>query len=321
MGYELAKAVLTTIRMNDPLNDMAPALETSISRDTGVHELKVPPIKRTVEEDDGTDLRRYNRLGQWVTDGKVPRPLTFVFKSTPRNIAPQHLAEILKLLQQRFQWHVVKTVTDLQRLDERFFQVCLLSGQGKYSVVMFPHIAEVSCRRQVFGDQSKPIMDMADEAQYFGLEYDTAFHLSKLTSLLAALAHLLAAIGYTKNIVDFGLHTIAVGTSSRCLTDDWLGLNKMSYEKPRVGVHSFSQVQNALVHLLRLCFLLKDTPITVRLLCTLFTWPVISLVGDVATLIIVGLYCYLCVCDGRRPSTFVIGHTILTCAINIDKVI
>lgn len=47
-GYELAKAVLTTIRINDPLDDMAPALEYSISRDSDILELKVPPIKVTV---------------------------------------------------------------------------------------------------------------------------------------------------------------------------------------------------------------------------------------------------------------------------------
>lgn len=209
MGYELANAVLTSIRMNEPVDDMAPALEYSISRDTDVLELKVPPIKSTVEDDGGADLRRYNTRGQWVDEGKVPRSLIFEFKSTPRNVAPQHLAEVLKVLQQRFKWLGVKSVADLQMLDERFLKVCLLSGQGKYFGVMFAHIPKVWCRRHFFDDQTLPPMIMTDKEQYIRLVYEAPFNLSTPSGRPGAAALLLAAIVYSKALVDFGLETIA----------------------------------------------------------------------------------------------------------------
>lgn len=124
----LSKAILTSIRMHE-LADDSTTIDYTISRDTGKVVFKVSSIPNIVEDDCWIEMRQYNRQRKRSRVYKVPRPAIIESKS---NVAPQHTAEVLKPVQQRVRWLGVTTVADLEKLDTRFLDFLVLSGQGKY---------------------------------------------------------------------------------------------------------------------------------------------------------------------------------------------
>lgn len=128
MGYEFVNAYLTSIQANEQAGDSA-VLEYTIARDTAKLVISAPQIAATVEDYGGAELRHYNRQRKWAPASNFPRPVIFEFKRTPQNVAPQHLAEVWKSLQQRLKWLGVETANDLEKLDSRFLDFVIWTGQ------------------------------------------------------------------------------------------------------------------------------------------------------------------------------------------------
>lgn len=87
----------------------------SPKRDAHTFTLKNPAMKSNIEDDGGPEVYEIDGNGNFVKNPDIPRPWAFEFKSSVRPAEPQHLAEILKLFQQRVIAYGVKDATDLDR--------------------------------------------------------------------------------------------------------------------------------------------------------------------------------------------------------------
>lgn len=146
-----------------------------------------------------------NEQGCWVQVIDIPRSVTFEIKRKIRNVFPQHVSEVLTSAQQWFAWLGVKTLADLDRLDDKFLDYCLVSGQGKFIGVMFAHIPKIWFRRHFFADLSLPPVDLKDRGEYITLEYDRPFDHSRPEGRVGAATLTLALEPYGQDFLNHAI--------------------------------------------------------------------------------------------------------------------
>lgn len=109
-----------------------PCFEFSPERDAHTFTLQEPAIKSRIEDDGGPDVYELDDNGNFVHNPDIPRAFSIECKNIVCDAVGQHLAELHKLIQQRTNFYGIETETDLDDRPPSFFQVMLLSAQGKY---------------------------------------------------------------------------------------------------------------------------------------------------------------------------------------------
>lgn len=148
--------------------------EFSPERNAHTFTLLTPPMKSTIEDDGGPEVYEIDGQGNFVKNPLRPRPWAFEFKSSVRPAEPQHLAECLKLFQQRTIDYGVTTASDLDAFPPSFFQILHISGQGKYIGLVVAVVTKLWYHRRNFNSPA-PTFNPRAKAEYVTVHYDYPF--------------------------------------------------------------------------------------------------------------------------------------------------
>lgn len=140
MWFNFAEAVVALHRKCHPPSKDAPLLEVSISRHSGVLELTGLGIECIVQDDGGGSAKMFNKRGCWTTVAGIPRLHPWECKRIPKQVAPQHTAEIIMEVKDRLEWLGIKTAAELEKMNDKFLDVCLFSGQGRHGNLVMGHL-------------------------------------------------------------------------------------------------------------------------------------------------------------------------------------
>lgn len=127
--FNFAEAVIALHRKCHPPSKDGPVLEVSISRRSGVLEMKGLGIKCIVQDDGGASAKMFNTRGSSTTVGGIPRLHPWECKRVPKQVAPQHTSEMIMEMRDRLDCLSSKTPAELEKMNVKFLDVCLLSGQ------------------------------------------------------------------------------------------------------------------------------------------------------------------------------------------------
>lgn len=155
MWLNFVEALLVLDRRCHPLSKDAPLLEACISRHSGVLVMKWLGIRCIVEDDGGGSAKMYNAHGCWTKVAGIPRIQPWECKRGKIDATPQITAEMIMLMQERLHWLGITTPAELEKMDDKFFNVVLFSGQGRHGNLVMGHFPKLWCRRNLLDDSKK----------------------------------------------------------------------------------------------------------------------------------------------------------------------
>lgn len=158
----------------DPNDDQ---FEYSPEADRHKFTLRFPAMSSNIEDDGGPDVYEFDGVGNFVKNPDRSRPVSCESKSGVTSAIPQHLAEGLKLFQQRTMEHGITTAADLDGLPPSFFQILLFSGQSKYMGLVVCVVPKLWYQRRFFDFHPTPVNPNA-RGEYATVHYDYPFDFS-----------------------------------------------------------------------------------------------------------------------------------------------